>query len=78
MAYCAFHKGDYKKSLSLYEKIYQQHTDLDNIAVNIACCYFYLGKQHNFSLVKPQLGTINFQECTTSPKKYCRKLQQMD
>ncbi|CAH0563368.1 unnamed protein product [Brassicogethes aeneus] len=42
MAYCAFHKGDYKKSLSIYQNLYKNNPDLANLAVNIACCYFYL------------------------------------
>lgn len=44
LAYCTFHKGDYKKSLALYEGLHKKHGNaVKNIAVNMACCYFYLG-----------------------------------
>ncbi|XP_017768894.1 PREDICTED: intraflagellar transport protein 56 [Nicrophorus vespilloides] len=43
LAYCAFHKGDYKRALSIYETLNAQHPHLKSIAVNLACCYFYLG-----------------------------------
>lgn len=43
MAYCYFHRGDYKNALQLYEKLYNQKAEVKNLAVNIACCYFYLG-----------------------------------
>lgn len=43
MAYCAFHQGNYKKALTIYENVYKINPELDNIAVNLACCYFYLG-----------------------------------
>ncbi|KAJ8959044.1 hypothetical protein NQ318_022299 [Aromia moschata] len=43
VAYCAFHRGDYKKALHIYQQLYKNHADMKNLAVNIACCYFYLG-----------------------------------
>ncbi|KAJ8923301.1 hypothetical protein NQ315_001859, partial [Exocentrus adspersus] len=43
VAYCAFHRGDYKKALHIYQQLYKANPELDNLAVNIACCYFYLG-----------------------------------
>ncbi|KAJ8983941.1 hypothetical protein NQ317_008643 [Molorchus minor] len=43
IAYCAFHRGDYKKALHLYQQLYKNHLDMENLTVNIACCYFYLG-----------------------------------
>ncbi|XP_050311296.1 intraflagellar transport protein 56 isoform X2 [Anthonomus grandis grandis] len=43
MAYCYFHRGDYKKSLEIYESLYKKKVEVKNLAVNIACCLFYLG-----------------------------------
>ncbi|XP_066151815.1 intraflagellar transport protein 56 isoform X2 [Euwallacea fornicatus] len=43
MAYCYFHRGDYKNALQIYEKLYKLKADIKNLEVNIACCYFYLG-----------------------------------
>ncbi|KAJ8965156.1 hypothetical protein NQ314_004381 [Rhamnusium bicolor] len=43
MAYCAFHRGDYKKALHLYQQLFKNNPDMKNLTVNIACCYFYLG-----------------------------------
>lgn len=43
MAYCYFHRGDYKNALQIYQKLYNLKADVKNLAVNIACCYFYLG-----------------------------------
>jgi tetratricopeptide (TPR) repeat protein len=43
MGYCAFHQGNYKKALTIYENLLKSKPDSDNVAVNLACCYFYLG-----------------------------------
>lgn len=43
MAYCYFHRGDYKNALQIYETLHKQKADVKNLAVNIACCDFYLG-----------------------------------
>lgn len=43
MAYCNFHLGDYKTALEEYEKIYEKHSDVKDIALNIGVCMFYLG-----------------------------------
>lgn len=43
MAYCCFHKGDYKRALTLYEHGNSVHPECKHLMVNLACCYFYLG-----------------------------------
>ncbi|KAF7286814.1 hypothetical protein GWI33_003871 [Rhynchophorus ferrugineus] len=43
MGYCYFHRGDYKNALQVYKKLQKENPDIKNLAVNIACCYFYLG-----------------------------------
>lgn len=43
MGYSAFHLGDYKRALGIYENLLFKHPDLNNVKVNLACCYFYLG-----------------------------------
>ncbi|KAF5287512.1 hypothetical protein FQA39_LY04140 [Lamprigera yunnana] len=43
MAYCAFHLGDYKKALDIYQNVMTLDETLKHLIVNIACCYFYLG-----------------------------------
>ncbi|XP_022916832.1 intraflagellar transport protein 56 isoform X2 [Onthophagus taurus] len=43
MAYCAFHKGDYKKALNIYNQVYLKNGNSNYICLNLACCYFYLG-----------------------------------
>ncbi|ENN77902.1 hypothetical protein YQE_05579, partial [Dendroctonus ponderosae] len=56
IAYCYFHKGDYKSALHIYEKLYKQKIDVKNLEVNIACCYFYLGmyeESHEMLLQAP-------------------------
>nr|CAG4647833.1 EOG090X04LA [Moina brachiata] len=35
LAYCEFHRGNYKQALLLYEAL--------NVPEHVACCYFYLG-----------------------------------
>ncbi|KAL1488888.1 hypothetical protein ABEB36_014680 [Hypothenemus hampei] len=43
MAYCYFHRGDYKNALETYEQLYKQKAEVKHLPLNIACCYFYLG-----------------------------------
>ncbi|GJQ73447.1 hypothetical protein Trydic_g13807 [Trypoxylus dichotomus] len=43
MAYCSFHKGDYKRALSIYQQLHSQNQETPDICLNLACCYFYLG-----------------------------------
>ncbi|KAG5895880.1 hypothetical protein JTB14_000495 [Gonioctena quinquepunctata] len=43
MAFCAFHRGDYKKALNIYQDLLKNELDNDNSVLNTACCYFYLG-----------------------------------
>lgn len=43
LAYCLFHKGDYKRAMTIYKSLYDQDNYMKNVAVNLACCYFYLG-----------------------------------
>ncbi|KAK9888298.1 hypothetical protein WA026_000558 [Henosepilachna vigintioctopunctata] len=43
MAYCCFHLGDYKKALDIYDRLAKNNGDIKNLAVNLACCHFYLG-----------------------------------
>ncbi|XP_030750941.1 intraflagellar transport protein 56 isoform X2 [Sitophilus oryzae] len=43
MAYCYFHRGDYKTALQIYKKLQKENSSILNLSVNIACCDFYLG-----------------------------------
>lgn len=52
IAYCAFHLGDYKKALEIYQNLQSQNSKLKNVLVNIACSYFYLGKYDNITMYK--------------------------
>ncbi|XP_049287602.1 intraflagellar transport protein 56 [Anopheles funestus] len=41
--FCDFHIGEYKRALQLYEKIYAADGSLNDVALNICVCMFYLG-----------------------------------
>lgn len=41
LAYCAFHAGDYKRALLEYDSI--RNLNRDDVKLNLACTYFYLG-----------------------------------
>lgn len=43
MGFCTFHLGDYKRALAVYESIQNSDFVPDDNAVNLACCYFFLG-----------------------------------
>ncbi|KAL2712888.1 intraflagellar transport protein 56 isoform X2 [Vespula squamosa] len=43
MGYCAFHLGDYKRALTIYENLKKKENVLVDLFTNLACCYFYLG-----------------------------------
>ncbi|KAF7395049.1 hypothetical protein HZH66_008223 [Vespula vulgaris] len=43
MGYCAFHLGDYKRALTIYENLKKKENVLVDLITNLACCYFYLG-----------------------------------
>lgn len=46
--YCAFHLGDYKRALEIYESLQDAKVEnkaaLTDLDINRAVCYFYLGK----------------------------------
>lgn len=44
MGFCAFHLGDYKRAMEIYKKLYEHDKNIPNVAYNLACCYFYLGR----------------------------------
>lgn len=44
LAYCAFHRGDYKKALSVYEQIEKAGDSTPELGVYKACSLFYLGR----------------------------------
>lgn len=43
IAFCSFHLGDYAEALNQYKGIQQKEPNTENINLNIAVCYFYLG-----------------------------------
>ncbi|KAK9703230.1 hypothetical protein QE152_g29460 [Popillia japonica] len=43
LAYCAFHNGDYKRAMTVYQQLYNQDEKTADICLNLACCFFYLG-----------------------------------
>lgn len=44
IGYCAFHLGDYKRAMSIFEKLSMNNgVPPDDVMVNLACCQFYLG-----------------------------------
>ena len=44
LAYSAFHAGDYKRALLEYEALKDDGAyDKDEVLINLACTYFYLG-----------------------------------
>ncbi|XP_034248854.1 intraflagellar transport protein 56 [Thrips palmi] len=43
IGYCAFHLGDYKRAMSIFEKLSLKGDPPDDVLVNLACCQFYLG-----------------------------------
>ncbi|XP_043502967.1 intraflagellar transport protein 56 [Polistes fuscatus] len=43
MGYCAFHLGDYKRALTIYQNLKKKDNILADLITNLACCYFYLG-----------------------------------
>ena len=44
VGYCAFHLGDYKRSLKEFEKLTNQSNNPSaQNWLNLGCCYFYLG-----------------------------------
>nr|CAD7578319.1 unnamed protein product [Timema californicum] len=43
IGYCAFHLGDYKRAMSVYEALTQTKNPPADVPTNLACCYFFLG-----------------------------------
>ncbi|XP_024083813.1 intraflagellar transport protein 56-like [Cimex lectularius] len=43
LGYCAFHLGDYKRAMQIYEAMSQLPNPPNDTLVNLACCYFFLG-----------------------------------
>lgn len=43
IAFCAFHLGDYKRSMDEYEVLSVKEGINPDVWVNLACCYFFLG-----------------------------------
>ncbi|KAJ1527866.1 hypothetical protein ONE63_007804 [Megalurothrips usitatus] len=43
IGYCAFHLGDYKRAMGIFEKLSNKHDAPGDVWVNFACCQFYLG-----------------------------------
>ncbi|KAK7871507.1 hypothetical protein R5R35_010223 [Gryllus longicercus] len=43
IGYCAFHLGDYKRAMQVYEALSHSKNPPDDVSVNLACCYFFLG-----------------------------------
>ncbi|RZF45714.1 hypothetical protein LSTR_LSTR005009 [Laodelphax striatellus] len=43
LGYCAFHLGDYKKALSIYQTLSHMPKPPPDTSSNLACCYFFLG-----------------------------------
>ncbi|XP_073975362.1 tetratricopeptide repeat domain 26 isoform X2 [Rhodnius prolixus] len=43
MGYCAFHLGDYKRAMKIYENLVNATSPPPDVFVNLACCYFFLG-----------------------------------
>nr|CAD7413321.1 unnamed protein product [Timema cristinae] len=43
IGYCAFHLGDYKRAMSVYEALTHTKNPPADVPTNLACCYFFLG-----------------------------------
>ncbi|XP_067005193.2 intraflagellar transport protein 56 isoform X2 [Anabrus simplex] len=43
IGYCSFHLGDYKRAMQVYEGLSHSKNPPEDVSVNLACCYFYLG-----------------------------------
>lgn len=43
IGYCAFHLGDYKRAMTIFEKLSLKTDPPNDVLVNLACCQFYLG-----------------------------------
>ncbi|XP_014261516.1 intraflagellar transport protein 56 [Cimex lectularius] len=43
LGYCAFHLGDYKRAMQIYETLAALQNPPSDTLVNLACCYFFLG-----------------------------------
>ncbi|XP_014484026.1 PREDICTED: intraflagellar transport protein 56 [Dinoponera quadriceps] len=43
MGYCAFHLGDYKRAVTVYENLRKKEYVPPDVPTNLACCYFFLG-----------------------------------
>ena len=58
LAYCAFHAGEYKRSMHEYEAMRDEGmkgwspTAVRDTLMNLACCYFYLGMYKESEEVK--------------------------
>lgn len=43
LGYCAFHLGDYQRSLSIYQSLGRSKAPPEDLSSNLACCFFFLG-----------------------------------
>ncbi|KAK7601824.1 hypothetical protein V9T40_009265 [Parthenolecanium corni] len=43
IGFCAFHLGDYKRALSVYQALGKTKNVPEDNAINLACCFFFLG-----------------------------------
>jgi intraflagellar transport protein 56 len=74
IGYCSFHLGDYKKAMSMYEALSHNKNAPEDVPVNLACCYFYLGMYPEAERVsisqKPQQDPLSF-----SIHHYCNQIR---
>lgn len=52
IGFCAFHLGDYKRALSVYEGLENTKSPPEDNSVNLACCYFFLGMYSHVDKVR--------------------------
>ncbi|XP_067129571.1 intraflagellar transport protein 56 [Centruroides vittatus] len=43
ISYCAFHLGEYRHAMEIYEKVLKKDNVPPIVNIYLACCYFYLG-----------------------------------
>ena len=43
IGFCAFHLGDYQRALAVYLSLENSNPVPEDNAINLACCYFFLG-----------------------------------
>ena len=74
LGYCAFHVGDYKRSMLEYEALTHAKKTPKDAYLNLACIFFYLGESRcngNCDFVRRgQINYASFQACTARPRKW--------